>query len=191
MKTIRDRFTELRGAMLASIPDAEIMEMAEQDAEFQRQWLDFQNENPRFKAYKTVLDLDPGKCDPAWLELQKRYPRFLGHRLVKIEDAEREDEEAWLRVEESNFVADLTSGAALGLALSRARTGKKTSLRMLENMHRAMAVSLQIVAAAVAIFAAALVGFHFGRQAVFDQLPAAQQQEIRERTNSFFNTAGD
>lgn len=36
LKTIRGRFAELRGAMLASIPDAEIMEMAEQDAEFQR-----------------------------------------------------------------------------------------------------------------------------------------------------------
>lgn len=194
MKTIRDRFTELRGSMPEGIGDVQIMEMAEQDAEFERQWRDFQAAHPQFEGYEIALDLDAGKRDPAWLALQKQHPRFAGYRPVRKSDREQEDRAAWRREEAArreNLAADLTSGLALGVALHRARAGKKTSLRMLENTRRAMTVLLQIVAAAVAIFAAALVGFQAGQESVFDQLPAGQVQEIRERTNTFFNSTGE
>lgn len=187
MKAIRDRFAELRGSMPTSIPDAEIMEMAEQDVEFERQWLDFQKENPLFQDYRLEPDDGAGR-DPAWLKLQAEHPRFLMHRPVpKMAPGGKEIE----CLADKNLAADVAAGAALGLALSRARAGKKTSLRMLENAHLAMARTLQIVAAGVLIFVAALIGFQAGQESVFDQLPAGQAQEIRERIDNFFQQSGE
>ena len=174
----------------------------ELDQVFYAAWSDFQKENWWYQTAR--LTLNDGLHERLeWKKLCDKHPRFSLHLPVREERLqewagrlEREEEARDCNALEAleaqrGPVADVAAGAALGLALSRARVGKKTSLRAMENMHRAMVVSLQIVAAAVAIFAAALVGFHFGRQAVFDQLPAAQQQEIWERTNSFFNTVGD
>lgn len=186
MKNLKQQYTELRAGFPPEIPDVEVMEMAEQDVEFARQWADFQNENPRFREYKIVLDLDLAKCDPAWLALQKRHPRFEGYRLVNIARAEREAEEAWLKIEEENLIDSLVNGATL-----RAAGSGKMNLRQVENLRSRISKTVNFLLPASLIIVVWVGGFLIGRHSVFEQLSADQQTEIRGRVEQLFDKQGD
>lgn len=157
LKAIKERFADLRRGMPSGVRDTELMEMAEQDAEFERKWLEFQYENPRFQSYR--LEHDDGSArDPAWLKLQINHPRFLMHRPVPIfELTSAEIDDAVGR----NLIADVAAGAASDMAFHHARAGKKSSMDSLGYAHQARAMARALWAAAAVALVAAVVAITF------------------------------
>ncbi|MCZ2172988.1 MAG: hypothetical protein LC110_00455 [Burkholderiales bacterium] len=184
MKTISDRYFSFKSSM-PNLPDQMAMDMAEQDDSFYTTWADFQQQHPRFRDCRLVLD-DALADRQEWQKLKAEHPRFCMYHPMKtarLEEWRRrldeEEDAAEIReLEAQKSRQDFAAAAALGLALSRSRAGKKMSLRTFENVYSGMAMAGRIAFVATLILIAAVVGFHFGQQSIFEQLPEQKRQEI-------------
>lgn len=151
--------------MPADLLSEQVWEMAEQDQVFYKAWADFQIENPRFQDYRLEPDDGAGR-DPAWLKLQAEHPRFLMHRPVPKMALESTEIECSAG---KNLAADVAAGAALGVALSRARAGKKMSMSGFKNLYSWMAAAGEIIFAVTLFSVGLLVGFQLAQTSVFEQ----------------------